>query len=387
MDHLGTETAFEVATRARKLEQEGRDIVHLHLGEPDFDTPDNITAAAKRALDGGMTHYGPPLGFAHLREAIAEDAGRRRGVEIDPATVVVTPGAKPIMSFALMALVQPGDEVILPDPGFPIYESMTRFMGATPVALPLRQSADFRPDLDELRSLITPRTRLLILNSPHNPTGSVLTADDIEDIAELVMSRDLVVLADEIYSRIVYDGEHHSVLSIEGMAERTIVLDGFSKAYAMTGWRLGYGILPRELVPAFERLMINTVSCTASFPQWAAVEALTGPQDSVEAMVREFRERRALIVEGLNALPSVTAAMPHGAFYAFPDISATGFDGAELAERLLLDAGVSVIAGTAFGHMATHSFRVSYANSRENLRIALERMADFLSANATTRGS
>lgn len=384
MDHIGTETAFEAAARARQLESEGRDIVHLHLGEPDFDTPGNIIAAAKQALDEGHTHYGPPPGLPQLRAAIADDAGRRRGVTIDPADVIVTPGAKPIMAFALMALAQPGDEVIVPDPGFPIYESMTRFMGATPVALPLRQRADFRPDLDELRSLITARTRMLVINSPHNPTGAMLTSADLEAIAELAMTHDLTVLADEIYGRIVYDGAHHSILSIDGMAERTIVLDGFSKAYAMTGWRLGYGILPRKLMPEFERLMINTVSATATFPQLAAVEALTGPQDDVDAMVREFRQRRALVVDGLNALPGVTAAMPHGAFYAFPDVSATGMDGADFAERLLLEAGVSVLAGTAFGRGSSGNIRVSYANSQENLRTALDRMATFLGDGAVT---
>ena len=378
LDDLGTETAFEAAGRARALAAEGRDIVHLHLGEPDFDTPANISAAAKDAIDAGLTHYGPPLGVGELREAVAADSGARRGVRIDPGSVVITPGAKPVMAFAMMALVEPGDEVIVPDPGFPIYESMARFMGATTISLPLRQAADFRPDPDELRKLITPRTRLLVINSPNNPNGGVLTADDIAAIAALAIEHDLVVLADEIYDRIIHDGEHHSLLSLDGMAERTILLNGFSKTYAMTGWRLGYGILPPPLVPVYERLMINTVSCTATYPQLGAVEALTGPQDSVEAMVAEFRARRALVVDGLNSLPGVTAVMPHGAFYAFPDISGTGYDGATLAERLLVDAGVSVIAGTAFGREATHSIRVSYANSRANLELALERIGSFL---------
>ena len=375
---LGTETAFEAAARARALEAEGRDIIHLHLGEPDFDTPAHISAAAKAALDAGLTHYGPPLGVGELREAIAADTGARRGVRIEPGSVVVTPGAKPVMAFAMMALVQAGDEVIVPDPGFPIYDSMARFMGAKTVGLPLRQAFDFRPDLDELRSLITPRTRLLVVNSPNNPNGGVLTSADVAAIAEIAIKHDLVVLADEIYDRLVHDGQHHSLLSHAGMAERTILLNGFSKTYAMTGWRLGYGILPPALVPVYERLMINTVSATATYPQLGAVEALTGPQDSVDEMAAEFRARRSLIVDGLNALPGVTAAMPHGAFYAFPDIAATGFDGAGLAERLLGEAGVSVIAGTAFGREATHSIRVSYANSQANLTRALERMGDFL---------
>ena len=382
MDYLGSETAFEAAARARALQESGRDIIHLHLGEPDFDTPANITEAAKRALDDGQTHYAPPPGVPALREAVANDFTARRGVTVDPDRVVVTPGAKPIMAFALMALVQPGDEVIVPDPGFPIYESMTRFMGATPVPIGLRPENDFRMDLAELRSLVTPRTRMIFINSPQNPTGGVLPREDIEGIAEVAMAHDLVVLADEIYSRILYDGEHHSILEFDGMAERTIVLDGLSKTYAMTGWRLGYGILPLELVPVFERLMINTVSCTATYAQIAAAEALNGPQDEVDAMVREFRARRSVIVDGLNALPGVSSPMPSGAFYAFPDVSGTGLDGKTFADRLLAEVGVSVLAGTAFGQQAAGSIRVSYANSQVNLRTALARMADFIAAES-----
>jgi aspartate aminotransferase len=378
MDHIGTESAFEAAARARALADQGRDIVHLHLGEPDFDTPVNIIEAGRRAMADGHTHYAPPPGVPLFREAIAADFSRRRGVRVSADRVVVTPGAKPVMSFALMALVGPGDEVIVPDPGFPIYESMTRFMGATPVALPLRAENGFRIDLDELRALVTPRTRMLIYNSPQNPTGSVLTRDDLEGVAAVAIANDLVVLADEIYSRLIYEGEHHSILEVDGMAERTIVLDGLSKTYAMTGWRLGWGILPPPLVPVFTRLLINTVSCTATFAQLAGVEALSGPQDAFEAMSAEFRARRTLIVDGLNALPGVVAPMPHGAFYAFPDVSATGLDGRTLADRLLDEAGVSVLSGTAFGAEAVSSLRVSYANSRANLGIALERMADFL---------
>ena len=380
MDHIGTETAFEAANRARALEAQGRDIIHLHLGEPDFDTPPNILAAAKRALDEGWTHYAPPLGLAPLREAVAADAGLRRGIEIDPDRVVITPGAKPVLAFAMMALVGPGDEVIVPDPGFPIYESMTRFMGATPVALPLRGDHGFRPDPDELRSLVTDRTRLIVINSPSNPTGSIFLDHDLEAIARVARERDLIVLSDEIYGRIIYDGEHRSIASLPGMAERTIILDGFSKAYAMTGWRLGYGILPEELVAPYERLMINTVSCTASYAQIAAVEALTGPQDSVVTMTEEFRRRRELLIDGLAALPGISVHRPGGAFYAFPDATATGLSGAELAERLLIDAGVSVLAGTAFGHEAPGSIRISYANSQANLTRALERIATLLAS-------
>ncbi len=380
MDHIGTETAFEAAARARALAATGRNIIHLHLGEPDFDTPPNIVEAAARALTDGQTHYAPPPGVPVFREAIAADFSRRRGVEVTPDRVVVTPGAKPVMAYLMMALVGPGDEVIVPDPGFPIYESMTRFMGATPVPIPLRPERDFRLDLDELRSLITPRTRLLVFNSPQNPTGAVMTRSDIEGVAAIAMAHDLMVLADEIYSRILYEGEHVSILSVEGMEERTVVLDGLSKTYAMTGWRLGWGILPKPLVPVFERLLINTVSCTATYAQFAGAEALNGPQDAVEAMVRELRARRELIVSGLNALPGVTAPMPHGAFYAFPDVSGTGLTGRTFADRILTEAGVSVLSGTAFGQQGVGSLRVSYANSQENLRQALVRISDFLAA-------
>jgi aspartate aminotransferase len=371
MDHIGTESAFEAAARARALADQGRDIVHLHLGEPDFDTPINIVEAGRRAMADGHTHYAPPPGVPLFREAIAADFSKRRGVRVSSDRVVVTPGAKPIMSFALMALVGPGDEVIVPDPGFPIYESMTRFMGATPVPLPLRAESSFRIDLDELRALVTPRTRMLVINSPGNPTGGVLTRGDLEGVAAVAIANDLVVLADEIYSRLIYDGAHHSILEVNGMAERTIVLDGLSKTYAMTGWRLGWGILPLPLVPAFTRLLINTVSCTATYAQYAGVEALTGPQDAVDAMVAEFRARRALIVNGLNALPGVVTPMPRGAIYAFPDISGTGLDGPTMADRLLDEAGLSVLSGTAFGAEAASSLRVSYANSQANLTMAL----------------
>jgi aspartate aminotransferase len=380
---MGTETAFEAAARARALEATGRKIIHLEIGEPDFDTPANVREAAKRALDAGWTHYGPFMGLPQLREAIAADSTTRRGITVDPATVVVTPGAKPIMFFALLALAQPGDEVIYPDPGFPIYESMTRFVGATPVPLPLREENDFRLDVGELRRLVTARTKLIIFNSPANPTGGVLTLADLEAIADVAREHDITVLADEIYMRILYDGaEHHSIASFPGMAERTIILDGFSKTYAMTGWRLGYGILPEALVPAFGRLVINSVSCVASFEQVAAVEALTGPQDDVEAMVKEFDVRRKLVVAGLNAIPGVTCRMPHGAFYAFPNVSGTGLDGPGMADRLLHEGGVSVLSGTAFGRVGATHLRVSYANSRENLSLALEHFGEVVAGLA-----
>ncbi len=374
MRSIGTETAFEAAARARALEATGVDVIHLEIGEPDFDTPANVRAAAKQALDDGWTHYGPFMGLPVLREAIAADASRRKGFPVSPANVLVTPGAKPIMYYALLALAQAGDEVIYPDPGFPIYESMTRFVGATPVPLPIRMDNDFRMDLDELERLVTPRTRMLIINSPANPTGCVFTRADVERIAEIALRHDLTVLADEIYGRIVYDGEHFSIASLPGMAERTIVLDGFSKTYAMTGWRLGYAILPEPLLDPFGRLVINSVSCTSSHSQIAAVEALSGPQEAVDAMVVEFRARRDLIVAGLNAIPGFSCRLPAGAFYVFPDISGTGLTGAQLADRLLRESGVSVLAGTAFGGQGVQNVRISYANSQARIQEALGRI-------------
>ena len=380
MRDLGTETAFEAAARARALEATGVDVIHLEIGEPDFDTPVNVREAAKRALDAGWTHYGPPLGLPALRDAIAADLNTRRGLTIDPANVVVTPGAKPIMHYAITALAGPGDEVIYPDPGFPIYESMASFVGARPVPIALSEAHGFRLDVDELRSLVSDRTRLIIFNSPANPTGGVLARADLEAIATIAIERDIPVLADEIYGRIVYEGEHISIASLPGMAERTILLDGFSKTFAMTGWRLGFAALPPPLVPAFSRLIINSVSCTSVFSQIAAIEALTGPQDAVDTMVEEFRARRSLIVDGLNALPGVRCLRPAGAFYAFPNVSGTGMTGTEFADRMLKEAGVSVLGGNAFGRVGVDHVRVSYANSQENLRRALVRMADVLAA-------
>ena len=376
---IGTETAFEAAARARALEATGRHVIHLEIGEPDFDTPENIREAAKRALDDGFTHYGPPLGQPKLREAIAADSSMRRRFPVDPANVVVTPGAKPIMYYAILAMIEPGDEVIYPDPGFPIYESMTRFTGGTPVPIPLREENDFRMDPDEIRAAVTPRTRMIIFNTPHNPTGGVLTDSDLKAIADIAREHDLVVLADEIYGRIMYEGEFSSIAALPEMAERTIVLDGFSKAYAMTGWRLGYAILPSALVDPFSKLIINSVSCTSSFEQIAAVEALNGPQDSVDAMVEEFRARRSLIVDGLNSIPGFRCRMPSGAFYAFPNVAGTGMNGSQLADRLLNDAGVCVLAGSAFGQACTDHVRISYANSRENLSLALDRIREVVS--------
>jgi aspartate/methionine/tyrosine aminotransferase len=385
MDSIGTETAFEAAARARALEATGRSVIHLEIGEPDFDTPAHVRAAAKKALDEGVTHYPPFAGLPDLRAAIAEDSTARKGFAVDPSQVFVTVGGKGVMVYAILALVDPGDEVIVPDPGYPIYESITRFIGGTPVPIPIRMENQFRLDVDELASLITPRTKLLVINSPANPTGGVLTPNDIERIAELALRHDLTVLADEIYARILYDGaEHLSIASLPGMAERTVVLDGFSKTYAMTGWRLGYAIVPASLVKAYGTLIINTISGATAFAQAGAVEALRGPQDDVDAMVVEFRARRDLVVDGLNRIPGVRCIRPQGAFYVFPEISGTGLTGAALADKLLHEAGVCVLAGTAFGGIGTSHIRISYANSRENLAEALKRIDVFVRERAAT---
>ena len=374
MSRIGTETAFEAAARARALEATGRSVIHLEIGEPDFDTPANIREAAKRALDRGATHYTPTVGIPELRAAIATDATARKGFAVTPEHVVVVPGGKPVMFFAILALIDEGDEVIYPDPGFPIYESMANYVGGRAVPCPIRQENGFRLDPDELASLVTPRTKLVILNSPANPTGGVSTRDDLERIARVAVDHDLTVLADEIYGRTLYEGEFVSIASLPGMVDRTIVLDGFSKTYAMTGWRLGYAIVPDALVTPFSRLIVNSVSCTNAATQWAGVEALTGPQDAVDAMVAEFKLRRDLIVDGRNAIPGITCLRPAGAFYVFPDISATGLTGAELADRLLIEGGVSALAGTAFGRVGRNHLRFSYATSRENIAEAMRRM-------------
>lgn len=379
MSTIGTEGAFAVSARARALEAEGRPMIHLQIGEPDFDTPAHVREAAKRALDDGATHYAPFPGIPELRRAIADDVTARKGFPADPSQVFVTVGGKGVMLYAILGLVDPGDEVIVPDPGYPIYESLTRFVGATPVPIPIRMENEFRLDVEELASLLTPRTKLLIINSPANPTGGVLTRSDLERIAQLAQEHDLWVMTDEIYGRILYDGEEHvSIASLPGLADRTIVLDGFSKTFAMTGWRLGYAVVPESLIPTYAELVINTISCAPTFAQVGAVQALVGPQDDVEAMVVEFKARRDLIVEGLNEIEGIRCATPLGAFYAFPDISGTGLTGADFAERLLVEADVCVLAGTAFGGVGTDHIRISYANSRENLNEALARMGRFV---------
>ena len=379
MSRLGTETAFEVLVRAKALEAQGRDIVHLEIGEPDFDTPLNIVDAAADALHNHYTHYVPAAGMPELRQAIASDASMRRGIAFDPDNVVVTPGGKPVMFFTIMALVDAGDQVIYPNPGFPIYESMIRFVGARPVPIPLREDRDFALDVDRLVASVGPKTRLIILNSPHNPTGGVLTRAELERIAAAVRPYpDIVVLSDEIYSRMIYEGEHTSIATLPGMQERTIVLDGFSKIYAMTGWRLGYGLFPGELAPAVARLMTNSNSCTAAFTQVAGVEALTGTQAPSEEMVEQFRERRAVIVAGLNEIPGITCRMPHGAFYVFPNITGTGMSSREVADLLLYEAGVATLAGTSFGAFGEGYIRLSYANSVENIAKAVDRIGETL---------
>ena len=379
MMDLGTETAFEVLAKARALEAQGREIVHLEIGEPDFDTPKHIVDAGIRALQEGYTHYGPTPGLPELREAIARNSREVRGIDTDPTHVVVTPGAKPIMFYVILALAEPGVEVVHPNPGFPIYESMIRFSGATPVPMQLLEEKGYHPDLEDLANRITDRTRLIIINSPENPCGSALTLDELQTIANLVRERpDLYVMADEIYKDILYTGEHHSIAALPDMAQRTIILDGFSKSYAMTGWRLGYGIMPEELVPHITRLAVNSVSCAASFSQRAAIAALDGPQDEVQAMAAEFARRRRLITDGLRSIPGINCPEPEGAFYTFPSIRETGLSSAEFEERAMNEAGVALLSGAAFGEFGEGYVRLSYANSQENIQKALEGLDRFI---------
>jgi aspartate/methionine/tyrosine aminotransferase len=382
MTRLGTESAFEVLARARALERQGRDIIHLEIGEPDFDTPAHIKEAAKQALDAGATHYGPAAGLPELREAIAKHIGETRGIDVAPDEVVVTPGAKPIMFFTILALVAPGDEVIYPNPGFPIYESVIDFAGGVPVPIPLREEQGFGFDLAMFQERVSPRTKLIVVNSPENPTGGVLSREQLERIAAIAAARRIPVLADEIYRDFLYEGEFHSITAMPGMKELTILLDGFSKSYAMTGWRLGYGVMPRALAEHVTRLMVNSASCTASFVQLAGIAALQGDRTPVVRMVAEFKRRRDLFVAGLNRLPGVTCVLPRGAFYAFPNVRGTGRSSAEVAERLMNDAGVAALSGTAFGAHGEGYLRFSYANSEANLVKALERMRPVFEALA-----
>ena len=387
MQRLGTEGAFEILARARGLEAAGRNIVHLEIGEPDFATPDNITESAISAMHAGYTHYTPAGGIMEVREAVARFGAKQLGVDIDPTEVVLVPGSKNVLHFVLLACVEPGEEVIYPDPGYPIYASLVNFVGAVPVPVRLREDRGFRMDLDELAALVTPRTRLLILNSPQNPTGGVLTREDVEFIARLAVDRDLLVISDEIYSQIIYGAEHVSILSMPHMKERTVLMDGMSKAYAMCGWRLGYGVAPRELAARMEALMINTSSCAAAFSQMAAVEAFESPESAaaVERMVASFRDRRDLVVEGLNAMPGVRCQVPQGAFYAFPNIEGTGLDERRLAEDLLVTAGVALLPGTAFGAGGAGFLRVAYTQGEGELRAGLERIGNHLADRVAMR--
>jgi aspartate/methionine/tyrosine aminotransferase len=378
MSRLGTETAFEVLARAREIERTGREVVHLEIGEPDFATPRFICDAAIDALNAGHTHYGPSAGQPAVRETIAEAVAKSRGIPVTMENVVVTPGAKPIIFFSLFACVDEGDEVIYPNPGFPIYESVVNFIGAKPVPLPLREEKDFSVDVDELRSLVTDKTKFIILNSPQNPTGGVLSRKDLEGIADIVRGRNIWVLSDEVYSRIIYEGEALSLASLPGMADRTIILDGHSKTYAMTGWRLGYGVMQKELAAHVTRLMTNSNSCTNIVVQMAGAKALTGPQEEVVAMREEFRRRRDVIVDGLNKLPGITCKRPKGAFYVFPNVRDVPVDSRQLAKDLLEKAGVACLSGTSFGAYGDGYLRFSYANSVENIQKALGWMGAYL---------
>ena len=381
MSRLGTETAFEVLNRARQLEKQGKEIIHLEIGEPDFDTPANVIEAGVDALHKGWTHYGPAAGLPDLRQTIADYVSRTRGVPVSSEEVVVVPGGKPIIFFTILALIDAGDEVIYPNPGFPIYESMIKYSLGKAIPIPLREERDFSVDVKELASLITDRTKLIILNSPHNPTGGVLTKTDISEMAEAIGDRNILILSDEIYSRLIYEGEHFSIMSVPGFKERTILLDGFSKTYAMTGWRLGYGVMRPDLAVHISRLVINSNSCTASFTQVAGIEALRGDQSSVEKMSAEFKRRRDAFVGGLNKIRGFSCRMPKGAFYTFPNITKTGWPSKKLADALLEQAGVACLTGTAFGEYGEGYLRFSVANSLENLTKALARIEGWTAKN------
>src|SRR6266850_732041 len=381
MERLGTETAFEVLVKAKALEAQGRDIIHLEIGEPDFDTPSNIIEAGCDALRKGFTHYGPSAGMMELREVIAQHVSETRRVNVTPDEVVVVPGGKPIIFFSILALAEDGDEIIYPNPGFPIYESMINYVGAKAVPIQLREELEFRLDVDELAGLINDRTKLLILNSPQNPTGGVLTKEDIAAIAHGIGDRNIMVLSDEIYSQLIFEGEHHSIMSIDGMQERTILLDGFSKTYAMTGWRMGYGVMRADLATHISRLMTNSNSCTASFTQVAGIEAIRGNQESVDTMRAAFKKRRDVMVAGLNKIKGFSCRSPKGAFYVFPNITKTGWRSKKLADALLDDAGVAGLSGTAFGDFGEGYLRFSVANSIENIEKALERVNAWVKEN------
>lgn len=379
MSRLGTETAFEVLNRARALERQGKDIIHLEIGEPDFDTPQNVIEAGVEAVRGGWTHYGPSAGYPELRQAVADEVARSRGVRVAPEEVVVVPGGKPIIFFSILALIDEGDEVIYPNPGFPIYESMINYIGGRALPIRLREEKGFSLDADELIHLVSDRTKLIIINSPHNPTGGVLEKGDIGQIAAAIGDRNIFVLSDEIYSRLIFEGQHHSIIAEPGFKDRTILLDGFSKSYAMTGWRMGYGVMRADLAVQIARLMTNSNSCTASFTQVAGIEALRGDQGSVDLMRREFQRRRDMFVAGLNRIKGFSCRVPRGAFYVFPNVTGTGWQSRAIADALLEEAGVACLSGTSFGEFGEGYLRFSIANSMENLQRALERIEHWIS--------
>tara|TARA_B100001123_G_C15337032_1_gene1033257 strand:- start:2878 stop:4050 length:1173 start_codon:yes stop_codon:yes gene_type:complete len=379
VQQLGTESAFKVLAKAKQLESQGKDIVHLEIGQPDFPTPENICAVGKQAIDDGFTSYGPTCGHPDFRDIIAEHISRTRGIDVKGSQVVVTPGAKPVVFYAILSVVEPGDEVVYPDPGFPVYKSLIDYIGGKGVPLPLAEKNDFSFEIDELEARVNDKTKLLFLNSPQNPTGGILKKDDLEAIAAICDKHDVLILADEIYSELIYDDDFQSVTQFEGAKDRTVLLDGFSKTYSMTGWRLGYGVFPEWMVESVELLMVNSNSCTASFSQRAGIEALTGPQDSVAQMLQAFRNRRDFFIEGLNKIPGISCRVPKGAFYAFANVSDIPLHSKELEGRLLDEAGVACLAGDGFGEFGQGFLRFSYANSIENIGEALDRIERFLS--------
>lgn len=378
VSRLNGESAFAILSKAKALEEKGIDVIHLEIGQPDFQTPSNIMEAADKAMAQGYTGYGPTLGYNELRKTVAEYAKKYKNVDADFENVAIVPGGKPTMFFTMLTLVRPGDEVIYPNPGFPIYESCIKFAEGVPVPLPITADNNFRLDIEKFKSLITPKTKLIIINSPCNPTGGVFEKEDILAMAEILKDRpDIFILSDEIYDRLVFEGKAFSIASLPEFKDRTLVLDGFSKSYAMTGWRIGYCIANKDIIKQFEMIMVNSVSCTCSFTQMAAIEALTGPQDSVDEMRAEFKKRRDWLVDALNKIEGISCKLPRGAFYAFPDISSFGLSSKDFADRLLDEEGVALAWGTSFGEYGEGHIRISYATSLDNLKEAVNRIKRF----------
>ena len=382
MSRLGTETAFEVLAKAQQLEAQGKHIIHLEIGEPDFETPTNIVEAGRQALSEGFTSYNPSPGYDDLKDAIAKDISKSREISVKKENVIVTPGGKPIMFFIILAMIENGDEVLYPNPGFPIYESMIEFCGGKAVPMKFNEKNSFNLDIEEVKGQISSKTKLMIINSPNNPCGSIIDKESLEALSELAKKNDITVLSDEIYSRFLYEGSHHSIASFPDMIDRTVILDGYSKTYAMTGWRIGYGVFPDDLVEPISRLVTNSVSCTASFTQRAAIEATNGPQEDSNRMVEEFKKRRSIVVEGLNNIRGIKCAIPSGAFYAFPNVEGTGMSSSEFANKVLEEAGVAVLAGESFGKYGTGHIRISFANSTENLVAAIDRIQKFVESKS-----